>query len=77
MVGKRRTLAVAADFAATDPVEVSGVTLAEPADLARQRAETIAETMRCLMPGVRVETRWKTATSLCDDPDADTIPGQA
>ena len=51
--------------------------LAEPEDLARQRAETIAETLRRLVPGIRVETRWKTGTSPSDDPDADTIPGQA
>ncbi|WP_338466184.1 hypothetical protein RXV95_11455 [Novosphingobium sp. ZN18A2] len=64
-------------FAATDPVEVSGMTLAEPADLAQQRAETIAETMRRLVPDVEVETRWKTGAKVTDDPDTDTIPGQS
>ena len=68
---------VVTGFAATDPVEVSGVTLAEPVELARQRAETIAETLRRLVPGIPVETRWQAGTTRSDDPDADTIPGQA
>lgn len=64
-------------FAATDPAEISGMELAEPASLARQRAEVVAETLRRLIPGLAIETRWETGATLTDDPDADTLPGQS
>lgn len=68
---------VVTGFAATDPVTLSGRTIAERPEVARERAETIAETMRRLLPGMEVETRWKTGARPIDDPEADGIPSQS
>jgi len=68
---------VVTGFAATGPEQVSGRTLAERPEVARERAESIAETLRRLLPGMTVETRWRTGATPVDLPDADTIPGQS
>lgn len=68
---------VVTGFAATDPVEVSGVKLAERAAVASERAESIAETLRRLVPGLPVSVETSLASRTTDDPDADTIPGQS
>ena len=64
-------------FAATRPDVISGQTIAEPADLARQRAEAIAETLRRLLPGVAIETAADTTGAPTADKDADGLPGQS
>lgn len=64
-------------FAATDPVEINGVTLAEQPEIAQRRAEMITETLHRLMPDMEIETRWETGAQIIDVPDADTIPWQS
>lgn len=64
-------------FAATAPEVVSGVTLAEDADIARQRAEAVAVSLRRLMPDLVVEVEVSLDAQPIDDPDADGIPGQS
>ena len=64
-------------FAATTPETISGEAMAEPAELARERAETIAETLHRLLPELVIETRWETAARPTAEPDADGIPGQS
>lgn len=64
-------------FAATDPQVVSGRRLAERPEVARERAEAIAETLNRLLPGVAIETRTRRAAQVTSDPDADGIPGQS
>ena len=64
-------------FAATQPETISGKAMAEPASLAAQRAETIAETMRRLIPGMVVEVAADTSGSETQDKDADTLPAQS
>lgn len=68
---------VVTGYAATAPETVSGVKLAERPEVAKERAETIAETMRRLVPGLAVETKWKTAATPTDDPEADGLPWQS
>lgn len=68
---------VVTGFAATDPVTLSGRTIAERPEVAKERAEAIAETMRRLLPGMTVETRWETGAQPIDDPEADAIPSQS
>ena len=68
---------VVTGFAASDPETVSGRTLAERPEVARERAEAIAETLRRLVPGLTVETKWETGAQPTSDPDADSIPGQS
>lgn len=64
-------------FAATQPMVISGRSMAEPAELATQRAETIAETLRRLMPGMPIETAADTSGSATQDKDADGLPDQS
>ena len=68
---------VVTGFAATEPETVSGQMLAERPEVARERAESIALTLRRLLPELPVETKWELAAKPTDDPDADTIPGQS
>jgi hypothetical protein len=64
-------------FAATDPVVISGRTLAEPAELANSRAEMIAQSLRRLVPGIPIETRAETSAKPIVEAEADGIPGQS
>jgi hypothetical protein len=64
-------------FAATKPETVSGQRIAERPEVARSRAEEIAETLRRLVPGLAIETQWETGAKVTDEPDADGIPGQS
>ena len=64
-------------YGATDPVTVSGYTLAERADVAEERAEAIAETLRRLVPSITVTARWESAAKPTSDPDADGLPWQS
>ncbi|WOF42271.1 hypothetical protein KNJ79_13785 [Sphingopyxis indica] len=68
---------VVTGFAAAQPETVSGRTLAERPDVARERAEAVALTLERLIPGIAIETRWETESPPVDLPDADTIPGQS
>ena len=68
---------VVTGFAATDPVEISGRTLAEPAALAEDRAEVIARSLRRLVPGIPVETAWQTGAKPVAEPEADGLPAQS
>lgn len=64
-------------FAATTPETVSGRTIAEQPELAQIRAETVAETLRRLIPGIVLETRWEIASQPTAEPEADGLPGQS
>lgn len=68
---------VVTGFAATTPETVSGRVLAERPEVAKERAESIAETLRRLVPDTAVEARWETGAQPTSDPDADSIPGQS
>lgn len=68
---------VVTGFAATDPEVVSGVPLAERPEVAAERAESIAVTLRRMVPGLAVETRTQVSARPTDDADADGIPGQS
>jgi hypothetical protein len=73
--GPRRL--VVTGYAATDPVKVSGRTLAERPDVAAERAEMVAETLRRLLPAMPIELRTELTAQPTSDPDADAIPGQS
>lgn len=64
-------------FAATQPQVISGRAMSEPAELAAQRAETIAETLRRLMPGMTIEIATDTSGSATSDKDADGLTDQS
>lgn len=68
---------VVTGYAATEPEVVSGVTLAERPEVAAERAEIVAESLRRLIPGIVIETRTKTGSQPVDLPDADGLPGQS
>jgi hypothetical protein len=68
---------VVTGYAATTPDTVSGKVLAERPEVAKERAETVAETLRRLMPGAKIDVRWQLHARPSDDADADTIPGQS
>lgn len=68
---------VVTGYAATIPETVSGRTLAERPEVAQERAEAMAVTLRRLLPGMTVETRARTGAKPVDAPDADTLPGQS
>ena len=68
---------VVTGFAATEAETVSGKVLAERPEVAKERAESIALTLRRLLPGLPVETKWEMGAKPTDDSDADTIPGQS
>ena len=53
------------------------MTLAEPPEVASERAEIVAESLRRLIPGIAVETRAKTGAKPVDLIDADGLPGQS
>jgi hypothetical protein len=64
-------------FADTTPQQVSGVTLAERPEVARERAESIALTLRRLLPGATVTSRWEANSAQIDDAEADGLPWQS
>ncbi len=64
-------------YAATEAETVSGVTLQERPEVATERAETMAETFRRMLPGIEIETRTEVAAGIIDHPDADGIPWQS
>jgi hypothetical protein len=64
-------------YAATEERTVSGFALAEDAEVAEDRADAVALTLRRLMPGLEVETRVQLASQPVDEPDADELPGQS
>jgi len=68
---------VVTGFAATDPASISGQTIAERPEVAAERADMAAETLRRLLPGMPIEVRSQTGAQPTDDADADTIPGQS
>ncbi len=68
---------VVTGYAATKPETVSGQQIAERPEVARSRAEEIAETLRRLLPGMAIETKAETGAKVIDEPDADGIPGQS
>ncbi len=67
---------VVTGFAATVPEMVSGQRIAERPEVARERAETIAETLRRLVE-VPVEVKWQAGSQPTAEPDADRLPGQS
>ena len=64
-------------YAATRPITVSGLQLAERPEVAQERADMVAESLHRLMPRLVVETRVQTDAEVADLPDADGIPGQS
>jgi hypothetical protein len=64
-------------FAATEPQVVSGVTLAERPEVAGERAEAIAETLRRLLPGIVMDVRSEPTAQPTDDAEADGLPWQS
>jgi outer membrane protein OmpA-like peptidoglycan-associated protein len=59
-------------WAATDPVDVSGRRIAEKPEIARERAEKIAEALRRLgVAKEQIEVRWRDHAQPIDDPEAD------
>lgn len=68
---------VVTGFAATTPETVSGMVLAERPEVASERAEAIAETLRRLVPAIPVETRSETGAQPTKDPEADGLPWQS
>ncbi len=68
---------VVTGLAAAEAEQVSGRMLAERPEVAKERAETVAETLRRLLPGMALEVKWDARAKATDDPDADTIPGQS
>jgi outer membrane protein OmpA-like peptidoglycan-associated protein len=59
-------------WAATDPSQVSGRTIAEPAELAQARAEVAAQWMKSLgVPADHLIVRWRTRAQPIDMPGAD------
>lgn len=64
-------------FAATGTETVSGVTLSERPEVAKERADAMAETFRRMLPGIVIETHSQTDARQTDQADADTIPGQS
>ncbi len=68
---------VVTGFAATRGETVSGRNLAERAEVARERAEGVAESLRRLMPGLVIEVRTSLGAQPVDHPDADGLPPQS
>ena len=68
---------VVTGYAASAPELVSGQSIAERGAVARERAEILAETLRRLLPGMRIVTRWQTGAKATGDADADGLPGQS
>ena len=69
------SLVISARYAAGAVVDLD-VRLERP-EVARERAESIAQTLRRLLPGLTVETKWETGAQPTNDPDADSVPGQS
>lgn len=68
---------VVTGFAATRPETVDGMMLAERPEVASERAESIAETLRRLVPAIPVETRSEIDAAPISDPEADGLPWQS
>lgn len=68
---------VVTGYAATEPEIVSGREIAERPEMAQRRADAVALTLSRLLPGMRIETRARLASTPLDTPDADNIPGQS
>jgi hypothetical protein len=68
---------VVTGYAAAQPQSISGRNMAEPSELAEQRAQTIAQSLRRLLPGMPVEARVDTSGKPTDDKDADNLPAQS
>jgi outer membrane protein OmpA-like peptidoglycan-associated protein len=68
---------VVTGFAATLPDEVSGQSLSERPQIARERAEKVAESLRRMIPGLSIEIRTGLAAEPVDHPDADGLPSQS
>ena len=64
-------------FAATDPIEITGVTLAESEETAQERAELVALSLTRLFPEMNIELKWETGSRPVDAADADTLPLQS
>jgi outer membrane protein OmpA-like peptidoglycan-associated protein len=65
---------VVTGFAATEAAEVSGRKIAERPEIARARAESIAESLRRLgIPADRIEVKWRGNAQPVDVPDADGV----
>jgi hypothetical protein len=68
---------VVTGYAASEPETVSGQVIAERAEVARERADTVALSLSRLFPDLEIETRTVTGSEITSHPDADGIPGQS
>jgi hypothetical protein len=68
---------VVTGYAATEPETVSGRTIAERPEVAGERAEMVAETLRRLLPEMPIEVETRLAAQPTSEPDADGLPGQS
>ena len=64
-------------YAATEAEVVSGQSIAERPEVALERAEAVAETLRRLMPNLVIETRAESKAMPINHPDADGLPSQS
>ena len=75
--GAKPARLVVTGYAATEPEVVSGTTIVERSEVARERAETVALSFSRLFPGLAIETRAVTGAEPNGHPDADGIPWQS
>lgn len=75
--GAKPARLVVTGYSASEPETVSGTTIAERPEVARERAETVALSLSRLFPGMPIETRAVLAAEANGHPDADGIPWQS
>ena len=69
--------AIITGYAATESEIVSGQNIAERPEVAMERAEAVAETLRRLVPDLVIETRAVLKAKPVNHPDADGLPSQS
>jgi hypothetical protein len=75
--GAKPARLVVTGYAASEPEVVSGTTIEERPEVARERAETVALSLSRLFPDLPIETRTVLAADVNGHPDADGIPWQS
>ena len=75
--GAKPARLIVTGYAATEPEVVSGTTIAERPEVARERAETVALSLGRLVPELPIETRAEIGAHAHGHADADGIPWQS
>ena len=75
--GAKPARLIVTGYAASEPEGVSGTTIAERPEVARERAETVALSLSRLFPELAIETRAVTGAQANGHADADGIPWQS